>query len=76
MAIPLIKLLALVMLAAGAWAILATLFTPPLTSGWREGVEAAARRWTRAVIVLGLSVAGLVVVWVLVVRLLRDHSAG
>jgi hypothetical protein len=74
MAIPLIKLLALVMLAAGAWAILATLFTPPLTSGWREGVEAAARRWIRAVIVLGLSVAGLVVVWLLVVRLLRDHT--
>jgi hypothetical protein len=39
-------------------------------------VEAAARRWTRAVIVLGLSVAGLLVVWLLVVRLLRDHNPG
>jgi hypothetical protein len=76
MAIALIKLLTLVMLAAGVWAVLATLFTPPLTSGWREGVDAAARRWTRAVIVLGLTVAGLAVVWLLVVRLLRDHSAG
>jgi hypothetical protein len=76
MAIPLIKLLTLVMLAAGGWAILATLFTPPLTSGWREGVEAAARRWTRAVIVLGLSATGLVIVWLLVVRLLWDHGPG
>jgi len=70
MAIPLTKLLTLVILAAGAWAVLATLFTPPLTSGWREGVEAAARRWTRAVIVLGLSAAVLMIVWLLVVRLL------
>jgi hypothetical protein len=76
MAIPLTKLLTLVMLAAGAWAVLATLFTPRLTLGWREGVDAAARRWTRAVIVLGPGVAGLVVVWLLVVCLLRDHSAG
>jgi hypothetical protein len=37
MAIPLTKLLTLVMLAAGAWAILATLFTPPLTSGGARG---------------------------------------
>ena len=76
MAIPLIKLLMLVVLAAGAWAVLATLFTPPLTSGWREGVDATARRWTRAVIVLGLGAAGLVIVWLLVVRLLSDHGSG
>jgi hypothetical protein len=76
MAILLIKLLMLVILAAGAWAVLATLFTPPLTSGWREGMDAATRRWTRAVIVLGLSVAGLVIVWLLVVRLVGDHSSG
>ena len=76
MAIPLIKLLMLVVLAAGAWAVLATLFTPPLTSGWREGVDAAARRWPRAVSVLGLSVAALVIVWLVVVRLVGDHSSG
>ena len=76
MAIPPIKLLMLVVLAAGAWAVLATLFTPPLTSGWREGMDAAARRWPRAVIVLGLSVAALVIVWLLVVRLLWDHGSG
>ena len=76
MATPLIKLLTLVILAAGAWAVLATLFTPPLTSGWREGVDAAARRWTRAVIVLGLGAAGLAIVWLLVVRLLWDHGSG
>ncbi len=76
MAIPLIKLLTLVVLAASAWAVLATLFTPPLTSGWREGVNAAARRWIRAVLVLGLSAAGPVIVWLLVVRLLWDHGPG
>ena len=76
MATRLIELLTLVILAAGAWAVVATLFTPPLTSGWREGVDAAARRWTRAVIVLGLGAAGLVIVWLLVVRLLWDHGSG
>jgi hypothetical protein len=76
MAIPLIKLLTLVMLAAGAWAILATLFTPPSprggARGWKQRPGAGQERsscW-------GASVAGLVVVWLLVVRLLRDHSAG
>jgi len=76
MATLLIELLTLVILAGGAWAVLATLFTPPLTSGWREGVDAAARRWPRAVIVLGLGAAGLVIVWLLVVRLLGDHGSG
>jgi hypothetical protein len=76
MAILLTKLLTLVILTAGAWAVLVTLFTPPLTLGWREGVDAAARRWARAVIVLGLSVAGLVIVWLLVGRQLWDHSSG
>ena len=76
MATPLIELFTLVILAAGAWAVVATLFTPPLTSGWREGVDATARRWTRAVIVLGLGAAGLVIVWLLVVRLLSDHGSG
>ena len=76
MASLLIELFTLIILAAGAWAVVATLFTPPLTSGWREGVDATARRWTRAVIVLGLGAAGLVIVWLLVVRLLSDHGSG
>jgi hypothetical protein len=69
------RLLALVILVAGAWAVLATLFTPPLTSGWREGTDAALRRWARAVIVLGLTVAGLAVAWLLVARLLGAHGS-
>jgi hypothetical protein len=64
------ELLVLVILVAGAWAVLATLFTPPLTSGWREAMDATARRWMRAIVVLGITVAGLVVVWLLVVRVL------
>ena len=68
--IAVLKLLALVVVIAGGWAVLATLFTPPLTSGWREGMDAVMRRWTVAVIVLGLSAAALMGVWVLVARLL------
>ena len=65
-----LKVAALVVVVAGGWAVLATLFTPPLTSGWREGMDAVMRRWTVAVIVLGLSAAALMGVWVLVARLL------
>ncbi len=65
-----LKVVALVVVVAGGWAVLATLFTPPLTSGWREGMEAVVRRWTRAVIVLGLGAAGLMGMWLLVARLL------
>ena len=64
-----LKVVALVVVVAGGWAVLATLFTPPLTSGWREGMEAVIRRWTVAVIVLGLGAAGLMGLWVLVARL-------
>ncbi len=64
-----LKVVALVVIVAGGWAVLATLVTPPLTSGWREGMEAVIRRWTKAVIVLGLSVAALMGLWVLVTRL-------
>ena len=64
-----LKVVALVVVVAGGWAVLGTLFTPPLTSGWREGMEAVSRRWTVAVIVLGLGAAGLMGLWVLVARL-------
>ena len=64
-----LKVVALVVVVAGGWAVLATLFTPPLTSGWREGIEAVIRRWTVAVIVLALGAAGLMGLWVLAARL-------
>ncbi len=68
-------LFVLMILGAGAWAVLATLFTPPLTSGWREGMDAAVRRWARAVIILGPGVAALVAAWFLVSRLLGAQGA-
>jgi len=64
-----LKVVVLVAVVAGGWAVLATLFTPPLTSGWREGMDAVMRRWTLAVIVLVPSAAGLMGVWVLLARL-------
>ena len=67
--IAVLKILALVVSVAAGWAVLATLFTPPLTSGWREGMEAVVRRFTLAVIVLGPSAAILMGVWVLLARL-------
>lgn len=63
-----LMLLALVVVVAGAWAVLATLFTPPLTVGAREAVEAVGRRWGRSVVVLGLAVAGMLGLWLLVVK--------
>ena len=70
------RLIVLVILVAGAWAVLATLFTPPLTSGWREGLDATLRRWARATVVLGLAVAALTVAWLLVAGLLRTPGSG
>jgi hypothetical protein len=70
------RFLALVVLLAGAWAVLATLFTPPLTSGWREGMDATLRRWARATVVLGITVAALAVAWLLGVHLLRAQGSG
>jgi hypothetical protein len=70
------RVLALVVLVAGAWGVLATLFTPPLTSGWREGLDATLRRWGRATVVLGLTVAGLAVAWLLGAHLLGAQGSG
>lgn len=64
----------LVVLLAGAWAALATLFTPPLTSGWREGLDATWRRWWRAIAVLGPVAAGLALAWLLLARLLGGQG--
>ena len=47
MARHLVALVALVILSAGVWAALVTLFAPPLTLGWREFYQATARRWLR-----------------------------
>lgn len=74
--IAVLKVLALVALVAGGWAIVATLFAPPLTSGWREGTEAVMRRavvrqWILAAIALGIGAAGLMGAWVLVAQFLH-----
>jgi hypothetical protein len=45
-------LLALVVMIAAAWAALVTLFSPPLTLGWREFSDAMGRRWVRNIAVL------------------------
>ena len=58
-------LVALVVVIAAAWAALVTLFSPPLTLGWREFSDAMGRRWVRNVAVLGVGT-----VIVLVLRLL------
>jgi hypothetical protein len=47
-------LLALVVLIAVAWAALVTLFSPPLTLGWREFSDEMGRRWVRNVAVIGV----------------------
>jgi len=62
MARPLFRLLALVVVIAAAWAALVTLFSPPLTLGWREFCDAMIKRWLRNVAVLG---GGTVLVFVL-----------
>ena len=46
--------LALVIVIAAAWAALVTLFSRPLTLGWREFSEEMVRRWVRNVAVLGV----------------------
>jgi uncharacterized oligopeptide transporter (OPT) family protein len=58
-------LLALVVMIAGAWAALVTLFSPPLTLGWREFSDAMARRWVRNVAVLGVGTVLVLVLWLL-----------
>jgi hypothetical protein len=57
--------LALVVVIAAAWAALVTLFTPPLTLGWREFCEAMVTRWVRNATVLGVGAVLVVVLWLL-----------
>jgi hypothetical protein len=61
-------LLALVVVIAATWAALVTLFSLPLTLGWREFYEAMVRRWVRNVAVLGVSTIVVFVLWLLIVR--------
>ena len=63
-----LKILALVMAVGGGWAVLATIVTPPLTSGWREGLEAVMRRWTLAAMVLVPGAVVLMGIWGMVAR--------
>jgi len=59
-------LLVLVVVVAAAWAALVTLFTPPLTLGWREFAEAMFKRWVRNAAVLGAGLIALtVLLWLL-----------
>jgi hypothetical protein len=63
-------LLALVVVTAASWAALVTLFSPPLTLGWREFCEAMVTRWVRNVAVLGVGTVLVFVLWLLL-RALR-----
>jgi len=62
-------LLALVVVIAAAWAALVTLFSPPLTLGWREFSEAMVRRWVRNVAVLGVGTVLVFALWLLFLAL-------
>jgi hypothetical protein len=68
MASRLFPLLALLVVIAVAWAALVTLFSLPLTLGWREFYEAMVKRWVRNVAVLGVSTVVVFVLWFLIVR--------
>ncbi len=61
----LLMLVALVLVLAGAWAALVTLFVPPLTLGWREFLDAMVRRWARNALLLGLALVLLLGLWLL-----------
>jgi len=52
-----------------------TLFSPPLTLGWREFYEAMVRRWARNVAVLGVGTVLVFVLWLLSLGLLPRLSA-
>ncbi|TMA65633.1 MAG: hypothetical protein E6J69_12440 [Deltaproteobacteria bacterium] len=68
MASRLFLLLALVVVIAAAWAALVTLFSPPLTLGWREFSEAMVRRWVN-VAVLGVGTVLVFALWLLFLAL-------
>ena len=68
-------LLALVVVIAAAWAALVTLFTPPLTLGWREFSDAMVRRWGRNVAVLGVGTVLVGVLWLLFLALQCNFSS-
>ena len=70
----LFMLLALVVVIAAAWAALVTLFSPPLTLGWREFSEAMVRRWVRNVAVLGVGTVLVFVLWLLFLALRCSFS--
>ena len=67
-------IVALVVVIAAAWAALITLFSPPLTLGWREFYEAMVRRWVRNVAVLGAGTVLVFVLWLLFLTLRCSFS--
>lgn len=67
-------LLALVVVIAAAWAALVTLFSLPLTLGWREFYRAMVRRWVRNTAILGAGVILVFVLWLLFLALRSSFS--
>jgi len=61
----LLVLVALVIVLAGVWAALVTLFVPPLTLGAREFVDAMVRRWARNILAFGLAGVLILGLWLL-----------
>jgi hypothetical protein len=69
------RLLALVILVAGAWAVLATLFTPPPHIGVARGDGRSSPALGESGHRPGAHVAGVAVAWLLVARLLGAHGS-
>ena len=69
MPVRLLVLVALVIVLAGVWAALVTLFVPPLTLGWHEFLDAMVRRWARNAVFLGLAVVLMLGLWLLFLAL-------
>ena len=76
MASRLFMLLVQVIVISGVWAALVTLFSPPLTLGWREFYEATLRRWMRNVAVLGIGTALVFGLWLLTQSIRARGSSG
>ena len=58
-----------------AWSALVTLFSPPLTLGWREFYESMVRRGRRNAAVIGVGTAVVFVLWLLFLALRRSLFA-
>ena len=68
-------LLTSVVVMVVAWSALVTLFSPPLTLGWREFYEAMVRRGLRSAAVIGVGAAVVFVLRLLFLALRRSLVA-